>query len=261
MNVNRFLGSAALSLALLPWAEAQVFTGLISQRGTEAIRLKADTTVFYYSSSGTLGDFDRIESPPIVEVGEVGGRYTASVFSTATPTSTLAKDYGYARARFTYTNGGPTTPDSLRIQLDVHGSAEDAFVGTPPKPASLSIHVAMSYVLLGEPDGGRFRITLPALPNVADPIHETLAAELNGPMSPLHLPAGSAARVVELDAAQNYVYTISYRLEVPFGTDPDFSYDFDGGALAVTPVPEPGAGSFAVGAGCALWAWFRRRHA
>lgn len=261
MNVNRILGSAALGLALLPVAVAQSFTGLISRRGTEAIRLKADTTVFYYSSSGTLSDFDRIDSPPIVEVGEVGGRYTASVSSLATPASSLAKDYGFAQARFTYTNGGPTAPDSLRIQLDVHGSAEDAFVGSPPKPASLSIHVAMSYVLLGEPDGGRFQLTLPALPSVADPVHETLAAELNGPMSPLHLPAGSAARVIELDAAQNYVYTISYRLEVPFGTDPDFSYDFDGGALGVTAVPEPAMGAVGVGAACALFAWIRRRRA
>lgn len=253
------MGSALAVLVLAPDAWGQAFTGLVSQRGTEAIRLKADTTVFYYSSSGTLSDFDRIDSPPIVEVGEVGGIYSASVFSQATPSSPLAKDYGYARARFTYTNGGPTAPDSLRIQLDVHGSAEQAMVGTPPKPASLSVFVEMSYLLLGEPDGGRFRLTLPALPAVTDPVHETFAAELNGPMSPLHMAAGSGARVVELNAAQTYVYTISYRLEVPHGTDPDFSYDFDGGSLGVTAVPEPGTGMIFVGASCGLWAWFRRR--
>lgn len=254
-----WIGSALAGLVLVPSAWGQAFTGLISQRGTEAIRLKADTTVFYYSSSGTLSDFDRIDSPPIVEVGEVGGIYSATVFSQATPASPLEKDYGYAWARFTYRNGGPTAPDSLRIQFDVHGSAEQAMVGTPPKPASLTIFVEMSYLLLGEPDGGRFRLTLPALPAVADPVHEWLAAELNGPMSPLQMSAGSPAQVVELNASQTYVYSIAYRLDVPYGTDPDFSYDVDGGSLAVTAVPEPAMGLVFVGASCGLWAWFRRR--
>ncbi len=253
------MGSALAVLVLAPDAWGQAFTGLVSQRGTEAIRLKADTTVFYYSSSGSVMDVDRIDSPPIVEVSAVGGTYSATVFSQVTPSSPLAKDYGYARARFTYTNGGPTAPDSLRIQFDVRGSAEQAMIGTPPKPASLSIHVELSYLLLGEPDGGRYRLTLPALPALADPVHERLTAELNGPMSPLQMAAGSGPRTVELDASRTYVYSLSYLLDVPYGTDPDFSYDVDGASLGVTAVPEPGTGVIFVGASCGLWAWFRRR--
>ena len=90
-------------------------------------------------------------------------------------------------------------------------------------------------------------------------MHEWLAAELNGPMSPLQMSAGSPAQVVELNASQTYVYSIAYRLDVPYGTDPDFSYDVDGGSLAVTAVPEPATGLVFVGASCGLWAWFRRR--
>ena len=228
---------AAGSLALT--AQAQEFTGFISGRGTEAIRLKALTSVYYYSSSGNLRDTDYFESPPLIEINDIGGQYHASESSLATPSSSLAKDYGSAAVHFTYTNGGPLNSDSLRIQLEIHGSAELAFVGTPPKPASLAVSASISYVLLGKPDGGRFRLTLPAVSALFDPTHEFLSNELSGGgMSPLQRAPGSAATTVELDGTKNYVFEIGYRVNVPFGTDPDYSYDFGGGTLEATPVPE-----------------------
>lgn len=228
---------AAGSLAFT--AQAQVFTGLISGRGTEAIRLKALTTAYYYSTSGSLLDTDYFESPPLIEINDIGGQYHASESSLATPSSSLAKDYGSSAVHFTYTNGGPLNSDSLRIQLEVHGSAELAQVGTPLKPANLAVSASISYVLLGEPDGGWFRLTLPAVPSLTDPAHEFLSVELSGGgMSPIHRAPGSGATTLELDGTKNYVFEIGYTVNVPFGTDPDYSYDFAGGTLEATPVPE-----------------------
>jgi hypothetical protein len=256
-----WLALTAGSLALTLPTQAQVFAGFISGRGTEAIRLKALTSVYYYSSSGSLRDTDYFESPPDIEINDIGGQYHASESSLATPVSTLAKDYGSSLVRFTYTNGGPLNSDSLRIQLDLHGSAELAFVGTPPKPASLAVSASISYVLLGEPDGGRFRLTLPAVPSLADPAHEFLSTELSGGgMSPLQRAPGSAATTVELDGTKTYVFEIGYTVNVPFGTDPDYSYDFAGGTLEATPVPELAGFAPLTALALAGWGlWQRRR--
>lgn len=62
----------------------------------------------------------------------------------------------------------------------VHGSAETAFVGDPVKSASLTIFVGLSYVLLGDPDGGLISLTLPGLQLLANPSMETLSAQLSG---------------------------------------------------------------------------------
>lgn len=260
LSANRSLLLLAAAAALSAPVHAQVFSGLIFGRAAEAIRLKADTRIYYYSTSGTLEDLDRFDSPPVIETFEIGGTYDASVRSIATPTSVSVKDYGSAQVDFTYTNGGPTAPDSLRIQLTVHGSAEHSFVGAPPKPASLAVTAAISYVLLGEPDGGRYRITLPAIPTLADPVHERLSAELSGAgMSPIRRAPGSAPFTVELDGTRNYVFELGYSLDVPFGTDPDYTYAFSGGGLEVSAVPELADVAPLTGLALAGWAFWRRR--
>ncbi len=239
--------------------QAQSFSGLISGRLTEAIRLKADTQAYYYSASGTLDDLDRFDSPPVIETNEIGGTYNASVSSRSVPTSPLDKDYGTAQVSFTYTNGGPAAPDSLLVQLGLHGSAQQAMVGTPPKPASLLVRAAISYVLLGEPDGGRFRLTLPAIPSLHDAAHERLSAELSGPgMSPIRRDPGAAPLTVELDGTKNYVFEIGYTLDVPYGTDPDYSYAFAGGGFEVASVPEPAETALGCGLVLGLWGVARK---
>lgn len=249
------LAAAALSVP----AHAQSFAGLISGRGTEAIRLKAYSVVNYHSSSGTLMDSVFFESPPVIEINDIGGTYVTTVARTVTPTSDLTKDYGAASVRFTYTNGGPLAPDSLNTRLTVHGSAEEAFVGSPLKPASLTLTVAITYVLLGEPDGGLFRLTLPPIPSLHDPTHETLTSELSGPGVFLQRGPGSPAQTVELDGHSNYAFELGYRLDVPFGTDPDYTYDFDGGGLAATAVPEPGELAPLAALGLLGWGLIRHR--
>ena len=263
LSDHRSLLHLAAAAALVAPVHAQVFSGLIFGRTAEAIRLKADTRIYYRSASGTLEDFDRFDSPPVIDVFATGGTYDASVRSIATPTSVSAKDYGSAQVDFTYTNGGPTAPDALRIQLTVHGSAEHSLVGAPLKPASLAINAAISYVLLGDPAGGPYRITLPAIPTLADPVHERLSAELSGAgMSPIRRAPGSAPFTVELDGTRNYVFELGYSLDVPFGTDPDVTYDFTGGGFevsAVSTVPELADVAPWTGMALAGWAFWRRR--
>ena len=260
LSDKRSLLLLAAAAALVAPLHAQVFSGLIFGRIAEAIRLKADTRIYYYSSSGTLEDSDRFDSPPVIEPGETGGIYEASVRSIATPISVSPKDHGSAQVDFTYTNGGPTAPDSLRIQLSVHGSAEHSLVGAPPKPASLAISAAISYVLLGEPDGGRYRITLPAIPALTDPLHERLSVELSGPgMSPVRRASGSAPLTIELDGTRNYVFELGYNLAVPFGTDPDYTYAFTGGGFEVSAVPELADFAPLTGLALAGWGFWRRR--
>ncbi len=154
LNHRFWLPTAAIAAALP--VGAQSFVGLISGRGTEAIRLKAHSVVNYNSSSGAAMDSIFFERPSIISVGDIGGTYDTTVSRRVNPTSGLEKDYGSAEVRFTYTNGGPLAPDSIRTRLTLHGGAEEAFVGTPPKPASLTLTVAITHVLFGEPDGGHY---------------------------------------------------------------------------------------------------------
>lgn len=260
LSDNRSLILLAAAAAIGAPVHAQIFSGLISGRLTEAIRLKATTRVYYYSTSGRLEDLDRFDSPPVIEAGNIGGTYNASVRSIATPTSVSAKDYGSAQVDFTYTNGGPTAPDSLRIQLSVHGSAEHSFVGSPLNQATLAVSAAISYVLLGEPDGESYRVTLPSIPTLTDPSHESLSVELSGGgMSPIRRAPGSAPLTVVLDGRQNYVFELGYSLAVPFGTDPDYSYDFSGGGLEVSAIPEFSGFAPLTGLALAGWGLWRRR--
>lgn len=248
----------ATAVAAVP-ACAQSFVGLISGRGTEAIRLKASSVVTYYSSSGTETDSVFFDSPPVIEINDIGGTYVTTVSRSVTPISGLVKDYGSASVRFAYTNGGPLATDSLSTRLTIHGSAEEAYVGSPLKPANLTLTVAITYVLLGEPDGGLFRLTLPSIPSLHDPVHETLTSELSGPGVFLQRGPGSPEQTVELDSHNNFTFELGYRLDVPFGTDPDYVYDFNGAELAATPVPEPGEFLPVVALGLLGWGLLRRR--
>ncbi len=242
-------------------APAQTFSGYVSSRGTDAIRLKAFSIIGYTSVSGILQDSDSFDTPPILNVGDVGESYNIGLTNRVTPVSLIEKDYGSVAIDYTYTNGGPLASDSIRLRLDVHGSAEGALVGDPLKAASLTIFVGLSYVLLGDPDGGLIGLTLPALPSLTNPSMETLQAQLSGGTnSPVVMNPGDTARTLTLSGSQNWTYELSYSMTVPFGTDPDFSLDLSGGEIGFDPVPEPGVGALlALGAASLGGAGLRRR--
>ena len=63
------------------------------------------------------------------------------------------------------------------------------------------------------------------------------------------LPAGSSATPVELRAQHAYQITFDYSLEVPFGSDPPFSFEVDIPIQPATAAPEP-ASALLAGVGC-----------
>ena len=78
-------------------------------------------------------------------------------------------------------------------------------------------------------------------------------------MSPIRRAPGSAPFTVELDGTRNYVFELGYSLDVPFGTDPDYTYAFSGGGLEVSAVPELSDFAPLTGLALAGWAFWRRR--
>lgn len=263
------LSFAAVTFAITMPAGAQMFTSLVSGRDVDTLAVKASVDVFYASASGTVGSRQNFQSPVSFQTaGVTVSRYDAEAYAFARPEPGLEKDYGSARVQFAYMNGG-SDPDNLRITLEGHGSAEMAQVskgGLPLAPADLDIHVVLGWVLLGDPAGGTFRLGLPAVPSVGAMEHLDAWLEGGGggavDIGRTHFPAGSpAGSSVDLDARGTYAYVVAYDLHVPFGTDPDFSYVFDGGTFGssdATPVPEPGEWAVLLGAGCVLWALARR---
>jgi hypothetical protein len=241
---------------------AQTFAGYVSNRGTDAIRLKAQSIISYSSASGTRDRFENFDSAVVLPSNDPGGSYETHQFNSVIPDSIIPKDYGSTDVRFTYTNGGLLASDSIRIQLNVHGSAEQAMVGDPLRKASLMIHVGLSYVLLVDPDtassSSLIRLTLPALPTLQNPSMETLSVELSGgTSSPVVMNPGDSARTLTLAGNQNWTYQLSYTMTVPHGTDPDFVLDLDGGQIGFSPIPEPTSSSL-VALGVAMLSLRRR---
>ena len=266
MKTTQHIGGLALTTALAGLgiggaamtATAQVFDGYVRGRTTEAITLKGEATVGYFFGSELSLDTHQFHAPPVIEVFTPGDTYTRSVEALVTPSSTSAKDYGWARGTFVYTNGGLANPDSLSITLDAHGSAEFAVIGPANKPAAMQLSVAMTYTLLGEPDGGLFRLTLPALPAlpVIDPrASHTLGAELYGSGTFIQMHPGDPAQTVELVGTRNYTYTVNYMMTVPHGVDPDFHYVISGGELAASAVVVPEPSEYAACGAAGLLAW------
>lgn len=157
------------------------------------------------------------------------------------------KDIASGALIFSYKVGSLAAGSGDTLSFNIAGttSAMNAYhdFGSGPIPADAYFKATLTVLCFG-PIPAHFGATLtaPALPSLADPTQESIraitsiAGETPLPFFITDQGAGDPAVAVPLtmtDVSSNFKYELVYEVRTPFGTDPDFNYQFVGGSSVI----------------------------
>lgn len=161
--------------------------------------------------------------------------------------SGATKDIASGAMSFTYKLGGTAagSEDVLSFTFAGRTSAVNAYhdFGSGPVAADAYFKATLTTLCYG-PIPASFGATfkMPALPSLTDPTQESILARsfISGETPLPYLlatqSAGDASRSVSItmsDVSSSFTYEMIYEIRTPFGTDPDFTYQFIGGSSVI----------------------------
>jgi hypothetical protein len=241
-RVGEFIVAVALATAA-----STVVAGPVNEFAHNRVHVYTKALTQFQGSTVTLTD-----SPPpvtgIVDYPDVPLAYSTS--SAIMPALGDLKDQASGTIELSVLLGSLSAPDVFTFTASGTASAVSAYAVAGDPAASFYLDafgVAGSY--LGTIQVGALR---PASP------YETFDVKISslghGVIATL-LP-GSPAAAVPLHSGDSYTLDVLYRMEVPFGVDPDFELTV---GMSAQPVPEPKAALLLLAGVGILWAGTRRK--
>jgi hypothetical protein len=244
-----FLTAANASAASIVLAPPPGWNGFFIQAEVQAGFMEHDGAGSLVSSSSTSClVVDYAEGSPIPS----GYVFSSSPIALGFTPSALggtgaSKDIASGAMIFSYEVGSLAAASQDRLSFSFSGttSAENAYVdfGSGLVAADAYFRASLSVLSFG-PIAGEYAATfgLSALPSLFDLTQESISAITSiegGAVSPVILAtqsSGSSGVNVPLDMTEfteYFKYEMIYSIRTPFGSDPDFTYDFTGTASVV----------------------------
>jgi hypothetical protein len=250
-RVGEFIVAVALATAA-----STVVAGPVNEFAHNRVHVYTKALTQFQGSTVTLTD-----SPPpvtgIVDYPDVPLAYSTS--SAIMPALGDLKDQASGTIELSVLLGSLSAPDVFTFTASGTASAVSAYaVAGDPAAAIVELIATASFYLDAFGVAGSYLGTIqvgalrPASP------YETFDVKISslghGVIATL-LP-GSPAAAVPLHSGDSYTLDVLYRMEVPFGVDPDFELTV---GMSAQPVPEPKAALLLLAGVGILWAGTRRK--
>ncbi len=272
LHALSFLAAVGLALTLFPNSARGSSILLTPPFGWNGFAISANIEAGFRESLGggviatKNQTFMLVRPDPEAVPGLVFASTPISV--TQAPASGEAKDVASGALNFSYTVGpaGASANDHFDFSLTSTTSAMNAMVdfGGGLVHADAFFHASLTLRTMGPINDavGAF-FGLPDMPSLSSPTESMTAIVTKGlwsaPGTLATLHPGDTGSEVSLTMSrwdQEFVYTFTYDIVTPYGTDPTYSYDLSGaaGVAAAPAVPEPSTALFlCLGAALAFW--------